>query len=321
MLLEKIRKTIRAYDLFKKGDTVLIGVSGGPDSLALLYALHCIKKEHSLKLFIAHLDHMLRKDSSSDAEFVKKTASKLGIPVSSGRINVKAIAEKGSLEEIARNARLGFLFQTAKKIKADKIALGHNLDDRAETVLMRMLRGSGMYGLSGILPKRMLYGFCIVRPLIETRRKDIENFLKRKKIKPRIDISNSQDIYFRNKIRNKLLPFLEKDYNPNIKEVLSNTAEIIGYDYDYLNLRARNHSTFLKSKTDIKKFLALHPSMQRSLLRLHINRLKKDTRGIEFRHIKEIEDMLLNRPVGSIVDLPGNICVSKTRKYFCFYRK
>jgi tRNA(Ile)-lysidine synthase len=321
MLLDRIKKTIRTYGLLRKGDIVLIGVSGGPDSLALLYALNCVKKEYSLKLYIAHLDHMLREGSSYDAEFVRKIASKLGIPFALGRINVKSIAKRGSLEEIARNARLGFLFNEAKRVKADKIALGHNLEDRAETVLMRMLRGSGSYGLSGILPKRMLYGFCIVRPLIEARRKDIEDFLRRKKIKPRIDLSNSQDIYFRNKIRNKLLPFLEKEYNPNIKEVLSNTAEIMGYDYDYINLHARNHSTFLKAKINTKKFLNLHLSMQRALLRLHIIRLKNDTRGIEFRHIKEIEDMLLNRPVGSIVDLPGKICAVKGLKSFYFYRK
>jgi len=321
MFLERVRKTIRSHDLLDKGDTVLIGVSGGPDSLALLYALNSLREEFSLNLHIAHLDHMLRKDSADDAEFVKKTAAKLGIPVKLGRINIKTIAKKGSLEEIARNARLGFLFNEAKKIKADKVALGHNLDDRAETVLMRLLRGSGLYGLSGILPKRTIYGFCIVRPLIEVKRKDIENFLKRKRLRPRLDFSNSQDIYFRNKIRNKLLPLLEKMYNPNIKEVLSNTAEIVGYDYDYLAIQAQKLSFRFNHKIDIRKFLGLHTSMQRVLLRLYINKLKKDTRKIEFRHIKEIEDMLFNRPVGSIVDLPGDISVVKMKKTFYFYKK
>ena len=149
-------------------------------------------------------------ESAKDREFVEKICRKLGLPVTSAAINIKEIAGKGSLEEICRNARLGFCFKTAQRVKADKIALGHNLDDQAETVLMRLMRGSGLYGLSGILPKKELYGFTIIRPLIEVKRREIEAFLKRKNIRPRIDPSNSQDIFLRNKIRNDLLPLLEE---------------------------------------------------------------------------------------------------------------
>jgi len=321
MILDRVKKTIKKYNLINKNDKILIGVSGGPDSLVLLYLLNSLKKEFKLTLHIAHLDHMLREDSSKDAEFVKKLAQKLKIPLTFAQIKVKGLAKKGSLEEIARNARLGFLFKVAQDIKASKIALGHNLDDQAETVLMRILRGTGLHGLSGILPKRNLAGFQIIRPLIEIRRKEIEAFLKQRKIRPRLDRSNLEDLYLRNRLRNRLLPLLEKEYNRNIKEVLSNMAENVGYDYDYLIRSAQTVMKRLGQKINLKKFLKLHPALRRLVLRLNIIRLKGDTRRITFQHIREIEDLILNRPLNSIVDLPKGVSVVKKKKQLSFYRR
>ncbi len=300
---------------------MLIGVSGGPDSLALLYLLLYFKKEFDLKLHIAHFDHMLRKDSASDRKFVEKIARKLNIPVTSEKIDISLLAKNGSIEEICREARLAFFFKTAKNINADKIALGHNLDDQAETVLMRLLRGSGLYGLSGIIPKKKIYGFTIVRPLLEVKRKEITAFLKKKKIHPRIDSSNSQDIYFRNKIRNKLIPLLEKNYNRNIKEILSNTAESLANDYDFLNQVTLKTSARLKPAINLKKLNRIHPAIQRMVLRGKICQLKGNTRTIAFKHIREIEDLILNRPINSLVDLPGNIRVKKTGQSLVFQKR
>ncbi|MFH1397165.1 MAG: tRNA lysidine(34) synthetase TilS [Candidatus Omnitrophota bacterium] len=321
MVSETVKKTIKRYGLLKKNDTVLIGVSGGPDSLTLLYVLNSLKKEFKLKLHIAHLDHMLRRDSAGDRKFVEIVAQKLDIPVTCEKINIKEIAKIGSLEEICRDARLGFFFKIAKNIKADKIALGHNLDDQAETVLMRLLRGSGLYGLSGILPKRKIYGFTIIRPLIEVKRKEITNFLKRKKIIPRVDQSNYQSIYLRNKIRNKLLPVLEKYYNRNIKQILSNTAESIANDYDFLNQASIEAAKRLGFKINLNRFACLHTAVQRMVLRARISRLKGDTRRITFKHIQEIEDLISNRPLNSLVDLPGNIRIKKTKQSLVFSRQ
>src|SRR3989338_10832514 len=136
MVLDKVRKTVKRYNLIGKGNKIIVGVSGGPDSVALLYLLNSLKKELKISLHVAHLDHMLRKDSCKDSEFVERLAHKLKIPVTKSKINIKELAKAGSLEEIARNARLGFLFKFARDVKADKIALGHNLDDQAETVLI-----------------------------------------------------------------------------------------------------------------------------------------------------------------------------------------
>jgi tRNA(Ile)-lysidine synthase len=321
MILNKIKDTIRRYDLIGKGDRVLVGVSGGPDSVTLLYLLKSLSKPYGFKLEIAHLDHMLRKDSKKDAEFVTSLGLKLKIPVTTGKIDIKKLAVKGSLEEVARNARLGFLFKVAKKIKADKIALAHNLDDQAETVLMRVIRGTGLYGLSGIIPKRKLYGIEVIRPLIRIQRREIEAFLKKKGTNARIDKTNQEDLYFRNKIRNRLLPLLEKGYNPNIKNALSNMAESIAFDYDYLNRIALRLIKGKKGRVNLAAFSKMHPAMQRLVLRLTISGLQGSTRRISFQHIKEIEDLALTRPVTSIVDLPKGISVRKAAKTLVFYRR
>jgi len=320
MILDKVKNTIKKYNLIDKNDRILVAVSGGPDSVALLYLLNRLKKEFNLSLHIAHLDHRLRKDSYKDKLFVEILAQRLKIPITTAEINIRQLASgSGSLEEIARNARLGFFFRQAKQTKADKIALGHNLDDQAETVLMRILRGTGLYGLSGILPKRNISGYQIIRPLIEIRRKEIEAYLRRKKIKPQIDRSNLQDIYFRNKIRNRLLPLLERQYNKNIKEVLSNMAQSLGYDYDYLLSVAKRLSRHSKTRLALNRLVKLHPALKRLLYRLCIAKVKGDTRRITFQHIREIEDLLSGRPANSIVDLPKGVSVVKKRNFLSFY--
>jgi tRNA(Ile)-lysidine synthase len=186
---------------------------------------------------------------------------------------------------------------------------------------MRILRGTGLYGLSGISPKRNIAGFQVIRPLIGISREEIETFLKRRKIKTVTDTSNLEDIYFRNKIRHNLLPLLERNYNKNIKEILSNLAESVAYDYDYLNRQAISKEKQLNRKINLKKFLKLHPAMQRLLLRMRIVVLKGDTRRITFQHIREIEDLILNRPKGSVVDLPRGISVVKKKNTLIFYHK
>lgn len=252
-LIERVRQTIKRYKMFDFGDKVVIVVSGGPDSVCLLYILYSLKDELGLSLHIAHLDHMLRKNSYQDLLFVKDLAKKLNLVITTEKIDIPKLAKKGSIEEIARQIRFDFLFRVAKDIGATKIALGHNKDDQAETVFLRILRGTGLYGLQGILPKRKLVGFTVVRPLIEIERKEIERYLEKKGIKARCDITNIQDLYFRNKIRNRLLPLLEKEYNPKIKDILFNMAESIGSDYEFLESESRK--ALEKSKIKNQKLI------------------------------------------------------------------
>jgi len=322
MLIEKVKKTIEKYGLLCKGDKVLVGVSGGPDSLTLLFVLNAIKKELKLKLHIAHLDHRLREKSREDAVFVKRIAQKLDLPVTVSTVDIRRRASKGgSVEEIARNSRLGFFLRLAKRIKADKVALAHSFDDQAETVLMRIIRGSGLYGLSAIRPKRKINGTSIIRPLLEISRKEIERYLKTLRIKPRKDPSNRENLFLRNKIRNNLLPLLEKEYNSGIKEVLCNLAESAAIDYDYLHAQAKKTLPKRKQGIRLEKLKKLHPSIQRLALRLSIDKIKGNMRKIDFRHIRELEDLILNRPAGSVVDLPQGISVKKNKSYLSIYKR
>jgi len=316
-IVEKVKNTILKYKLIKKGDTILVGVSGGPDSLALLLILQRLSQELGFSVYIGHFDHMLRRDSAKDAQFVANLANQFHIPYETGKAGLEIKAKKGSLEEIARQLRQEFLFKVAKRIKADKIALGHNFDDQAETVLMRIIRGTGLYGLAGILPKREISGFIVIRPLLEVTRQEIESYLKRRKITAREDPTNLKETFFRNRIRHTLLPFLRERFNRNIKAALWNLGESASWDYDYLN-RISLRYVQLKNKLSIEKLLKMHPAIRRLVIRLEIANVQGDTRRITFKHIQEIEDLLINRPQNSIVNLPKGISVKKEKKYLQF---
>jgi len=324
--MKQFQETIKKYSLLHKADKVLVGVSGGPDSVTLLLQLVSLIPTLKLSLHIAHLDHRLRPDSAKDADFVKKLGKTLNLPVTLKIINVKSRRQKGSLEEWAREKRLDFFITLARKIKADKVALGHNLDDQAETVLMRLLRGTGLSGLSGISMKRKLYGITFIRPLLETRRYEIIRFLKNRRIKPRTDPTNLDDVFLRNKIRHSLIPLLKKKYNPNIAEVLASLAESASLDYAYLEQAARRSLQYTKQNEgslcfNVKKLVKLHPAILRLKLRGAITALKGNTRRINFQHIKEIESLLYSRPDGSIVDLPQGIAVQKLRNRLHLYKR
>lgn len=323
MIIENVRSTIRKHGLVRAGDTVVVAVSGGPDSLALLYCLSSLAAGLRLDLKAAHFDHGLRQGSQREAEFVRAAAGKLGLAFYSGGADVSGRRKgKGSIEEAARLARLEFLRKLAKKLKADRVALGHNMDDQAETVLMRILRGSGLSGLSGIAALKELDGCVFIRPLIEVKRVEIERYLRGMKIRPFRDPSNSDESLFRNKIRRRLLPLLEKEYNPRIKEILNNLAGNASCDYDYILSRARL-SAGVRGTASLKtdSLLRMHPSLRRMAIRLKIEALQGSTRRITCKHVEEIEDMLFNRPAGSVVDLPKGYFVEKRGRSLHFRRR
>lgn len=331
MILEKVEETIKKFNMLKHNDRVVVAVSGGPDSVALVYLLNRLKKEWRLYLHIAHLNHMLRKDEADrDSLFVSNLAQKLGLALTSEQIKVKDFAKKMklSVEEAARKVRYDFFLKVARKNYASKIALGHNNDDQAETVLMRFLRGSGISGLRGIPAKRRLEDCLIIRPLIEIRRKQILRFLSLKNIPYRSDSSNLKSLYFRNRIRNKLIPYLEKSFNPNIKEILANLAENISEDFDFLEKSGQSKFKAVRANVsnrevtiNSKKFSALHKALQKLVARSAIKEVKGDVRRIDFRHWKELEDLLGERPQNSIVDLPGGVSVIKKTENLVFYNR
>ena len=232
-LKTKVLGTIREYRMIAPGEKVLVGVSGGPDSIALLYILHDLQEELDCKLHIAHLNHKLRgEESDADAEYVKEHSKILNLPITIEEIDVSGMLAKGeSLESGARRIRYAFYQEAMASVNASKVALGHNADDQAETVIMRLIRGSGAQGLCGIPPIR---DGVFIRPIIGIERAEIEKYLQSLNISPRIDSSNLSWDYHRNRIRLDLLPALRHDYNPNISNTLQQTADILRAEDDLL---------------------------------------------------------------------------------------
>lgn len=330
-IVDKAREIINRYGMLSRNDKVVIAVSGGADSVCLLYILYSLRDELGISIHIAHLNHMLRgKESDKDMEFVKELAGRLSMPISTDCVDILSYSKEkqSSIEECARDIRYDFLVKVAKMSNANKIAVGHTKDDQAETVLMRLLRGSGARGLCGIPAVRSIQGITLIRPLLGIWRKEIEAYLKENKIPYRCDSSNQTEAYFRNRLRLELLPILEKGYNPNIKEVLVNMAENLFNDYEYINEAAKNKfapcvDTGIPDRVsiDIKKFSNYHIAIQKQLIRLAIARLKGSLRRIEFRHWQELEELIFKRPDNSIVDLTNDIAAQKKKNLLIIYSK
>jgi len=323
MLIDKVRHTIKKYNMLQRHERVLVGLSGGTDSVVLLHALLMLKKEYSPDIYIAHLDHGFRgEESAKDREFCKDLAEELGLEIACEEIDVPRIArEKGiSPEEAARFERYAFFKRVAKTKSLKKIAVAHTRDDQAETVLMRIIRGAGMAGLAGISPLRDMKGVTIIRPLIEISRKDIEDFLKSNDLQFRHDSSNDKIIFTRNRVRHELIPYLEEGFNPNVKEVLANTAENLRVENEFLEKFAKRKFKGVSKKNqpsqltiDIKRFRKQPEAIKKRILRTALEDLKGNLRRFTYQHWKEMEELIDKRPGNSIVDLPGGINIIKNK--------
>ena len=281
------------------GDKILVGVSGGTDSTCLLHLLSSLKDELKVELQVAHLNHMIRgKDAEVDARYVSKLAKNLSLPAVIKSANIPELAKnlKLSLEDTGRKIRYEFFEKTADEISASKIALGHTADDNIETFLMRLLRGSGARGLTGIPPVRGR----IIRPLIKTWRKEIEEYSAKHKITARIDYTNYESRYVRNRIRLKLIPQL-KVFNPNLKETLLNTIELLTLDNLYFRDKSEEilKEVILEEKKDsldldLRKLLRLGRGAESHVIRAAIERLRGNLIDISYQHIEDILDQLVN---------------------------
>jgi len=282
-LVKKIQENIFRHQLFGRGAKVVVGVSGGPDSVCLLDVLYKLKNKYDLEIIVAHVNYGLRgKDSEKDEALVKKLAEKYSLPIEimgSGKWEVGS----GNLEEKLRKIRYDFFEQIRKKYQTDAIAVGHNLNDQAETVLMRILRGTGLRGLGAIKFKNDK----IIRPLLNIPRKEILSYLRKNKVLHRIDKTNLGTDFTRNKIRNKLLPYLEKNFNPNIQEILYKLSQSVADDYDFINRFSREWLGASKNLR-VSGLNRLHPAIQREVIRLAIKRHAPSLQEIESAHIEEI---------------------------------
>jgi tRNA(Ile)-lysidine synthase len=294
---------------------LLVGVSGGADSLALLIGL----KKLGYSLIAAHLDHRLRPESGEDAAFVKNLVEGLGLPFVSARVDVREIAEgQGqSIEEAAREARYQFLFDQARRYGAQGVAVAHHADDQVETVLMHFLRGAGLPGLSGMAYRRTLASWDpnipLVRPLLEIWREEIEAFVEEVGVVPRVDASNRDQTFFRNRLRHSLLPELES-YNPQIRQVLWRMSEVLAEeDHTLESLTGEAwRACIIKESPDrvqlrLAAFRALSTAIQRRVLRRAIAHLRPGLRDIGFEAVERGLALIEAPPESREIDLVARL--------------
>jgi len=314
-LIHKAKETIKRHGMLTGGERVIIGLSGGPDSVYLLVILNNLKEELELELHALYIDHGLRPDETSrEIKFCKKLCEGFNIPFIVKSIDVKYYAKEKKInrQEAARQLRYQVFDETAFKIKAQRIALGHTADDQAETLLMRLFRGSGLTGLSGIPPIRGI----IIRPLIEIERREIEEYLEKEEIAFIIDSSNLREDYLRNKIRLSLIPML-MELNPHIIKTLSKTAEIFREEERYLDTLVSKTLMKLisrKYESRIELFLSHLEALDKVVLRRTLRRVIDETkglRGINFIHIEDIIQLIRKGKSGDRLHLPRGIRVIK----------
>ena len=317
-LAQRVLHFIQKEHLVSTPSCLLVAVSGGPDSVCLLHILAELREKLGITLHIAHLNHKLRgAESEADARYVSELAHRLGIPVTTEERDVKAHQARQhiSLEEAAREVRYTFLSQVAQAIRAEEAAAGHTADDHTETILMHLVRGTGIKGLQGLKPRTQwqLAGnsVTIVRPLLQISREETAEYCRQHHLAPRIDTSNLSLSPLRNRIRHQLLPLL-KSYNPQVAEALQRTARIAGDDLGFIDQQCLQLWAEIAQKQgnviiiDKQRLLKSPSVLRRYLLRMSIEKLVGNIKDIEMRHIEDIMS-ILTKPAGKRLDLPGGL--------------
>jgi tRNA(Ile)-lysidine synthase len=308
-VVRTVRGTIAKHRLISPRDTVLAAVSGGPDSVCMLHVLLSLREEFGFDVKVAHLDHRFRGDESrGDAEFVSDLASRLGVPSIRGEENVPrfVLSHSMSKQDAARMIRYRFLVRVSKLEYCQRIATGHNADDQAETVLMRLLRGAGPEGLAGIPVKRG----DIIRPLLGVWRDEVEGYLARHGLPSRVDSSNLEPVYLRNRVRSELLPALS-EYNPAIARALTNLGTImadVSAHFEALTDRALTEvvrsARVGQFALDLGKLSGYDEASRRYIFRRVFELLRPDLAPLPFHHVENLMSLVRRDEVGVSVELP-----------------
>lgn len=330
----EILKTIKKYNLIENGDSIVIGVSGGPDSICLLNVLNELKNELNFKIYVAHINHMIRKEADEETEYVKSFCKNIEVECFVKRIDVIKISKelKMGTEEAGRKIRYDFFEEVLKNTNSNKIATAHNNNDKVETIIMNILRGSGIAGLKGLDPIRENK---FIKPLLEISREEIEAYCEENRLAPRIDKSNNENIYTRNKVRNSVIPYIKKEFNPNILKTINRLSEVATEENEYLdkitiqafneiNVGAISEGNLEKNKEtetitlNLKKFNNLELVIKRRLILYTINELLGTIDGIEKINIDDIIKMC-SKNIGNKYLMPTKkikILVKKGKIFF-----
>ncbi len=323
MLKDEVLKTIKTYNLINKGDKVVVGVSGGPDSICLLHVLYTLKQELGIEIFVAHINHMIREAADSETQYVQNFCKKLDIKCFVKKENVTYLAkqQKKGTEEIGRQIRYEFFNEILTETDSNKIATAHNSNDRAETVILNILRGSGISGLKGIeVMREQKY----IRPLIDINRTDIEKYCKENGLNPRYDESNDENIYSRNKVRNIIIPYIKKEFNPNIIKTINRLSAVATEENEYIQKIVKKEYCQMATKEneniilDLKKFNDLELVIKRRIILYTINEVVHTTSGIEKVNIDDIIK-LCNNNIGNKYIMPIKsikVYIKKGKIYF-----
>lgn len=300
---EEVLKTIKKYNLIESGDKLVLGVSGGPDSISMLNVLREIAEDETIDLkfqiVVSHINHNIRKEAKEDEEFVKKYCDENNIKFFSKSIDVEKIANnsKIGIEEAGRKVRYEFFDEVLKETNSNKIAIAHNKNDKVETMIMNVLRGSGLLGLKGIEPKRGKY----IRPLIEIEREKIEEYCEEKNLNPRIDKTNFDNTYSRNKVRNEVIPYIKQEFNPNIIKTLDRLSELVKEEDTYVEKQVEKayQEIFIEGNNEeiilnLKKFNNYEKVIKSRIVLYTITRLFGSSKGIEKIHIDDILKLCKN---------------------------
>jgi len=325
-MINKIRQTIEKYKLLDKGDRVVVALSGGPDSTALLVILTQIVEEIGFNLIAAHINHGLRaEESDEDEKYSRELSEKMGVDFVSHKIDKIGVKKGVSPEDYYRRQRYSLLNKVAQEQRAQKIALGHNLQDQAETVLLNLLRGSGLEGLKGILPMR---DGKFVRPLIEVSRREIISFLNVAGIQYRQDSSNESKQYLRNRIRGELIPYIKERFNPKIEENLAQTAEILRTEDEFIRqyvLEAMNSPSIQRQKKlisiNIPYVNKLPQAIRLRFFKVLLESLNPKKNGFSFTHIKSLENLAQRKGSGKRISLPVDIAARREYDNLILERK
>lgn len=336
-LANKVKSTIQNNSLIEKHDHIVVGISGGPDSVCLLSVLNDLSREWRLTLYGVHVNHMLRgKDADEDQRYTVRLCEKLKIPCYTFSYDVEALGKELGVttEEAGRQVRYDSFEDIKNRIESKmggtekiaprvKIAVAHNMNDQAETLLMRIIRGTGPEGLAGMEYIRD----GIVRPLLDITREEIEVYCREKDLNPRIDFSNLEPLYTRNRLRLQLLPLLEKEYNANILEVLNRLAKIAREDREYFNSRLAemSHLTifnddFSKGKIIREKYLILHPAIGKRIIASSLKKIGMQ-QDITALHLNWADELMRNGKTGDRIDLPRKYTVEINYEHGELYKQ